>query len=120
MDNEEVYRNLAGYMLKLIGYDADFARDGEEVLKKYVIALETRPYDLVIIDLTVPGGKGGISTMGKLLDIDENVKAIVSSGYSDAPVMADFMQYGFKGVIAKPYEISELSRIVSKVLKERE
>ncbi|MFP4458948.1 MAG: ATP-binding protein [Candidatus Zixiibacteriota bacterium] len=117
MDNEEIYRNVAGYMLSIIGYDADFANDGDEALDKYIEALETRPYDLIIIDLTVPGGEGGISTIARLRNVDPDVRAVVSSGYSDDPVMADFMQYGFKGVISKPYEISELSRVVTRIIK---
>ena len=77
-----------------------------------------RPFDVVIIDLTIPGGMGGRETMQKLLEIDPYVKAIVSSGYSDDAVMSNYMNYNFKGVIAKPYRIEELSRTVRSVLAE--
>jgi len=70
----------------------------------------------VILDLTIPGGMGGKETMAGLLEIDPQVTAIVSSGYSDDPIMADFSKYSFSGVIAKPYRISELSRILNKVI----
>jgi two-component system cell cycle sensor histidine kinase/response regulator CckA len=70
----------------------------------------------VILDLTVPGGMGGKTAMEKLRQIDPQVNAIVSSGYSDDPVMAEFARYGFSGVIAKPYRISELSKVLHKVL----
>ena len=70
----------------------------------------------VILDLTVPGGMGGKETMARLLEIDPQVKAVVSSGYSDDPIMADFQKYGFSGVIAKPYRISELGKILHEVV----
>jgi len=69
----------------------------------------------VILDLTVPGGMGGKEALARLLEIDPQVKAIVSSGYSDDPIMADFQKYGFSGVIAKPYKISELGKILHEV-----
>ena len=72
--------------------------------------------DRVILDLTVPGAMGGKETMARLLEIDSRVKAVVSSGYSDDPIMADFQKYGFSGVIAKPYKISELGKILQEVV----
>ncbi|MBU4231041.1 MAG: response regulator, partial [Proteobacteria bacterium] len=73
----------------------------------------------VILHLTVPGGMGGKETLARLLEIDPLVKAVVSSGYSDDPVMADFQKYGFSGVIAKPYRISELGKILHQVIMEK-
>jgi DNA-binding NarL/FixJ family response regulator len=70
----------------------------------------------VILDLTVPGAMGGKDTLARLLEIDPQVKAIVSSGYSDDPIMADFLKYGFRGVLAKPYQVSELSKILHDVI----
>ena len=70
----------------------------------------------MILDLTVPGGIGGKKTLARLLEIDPQVKAIVSSGYSDDPIMADFQKYGFSAVIAKPYRISELGKILREVV----
>jgi len=75
-----------------------------------------RPFDVVIMDLTVPGGMGGQEAVKLLLEIDPEVRAIVSSGYSTDPVMADFTRYGFSGVVAKPYRASELIEEVQRVL----
>ncbi len=71
---------------------------------------------MAILDLTIPGGMGGEVTIGKLLDIDPGVKAIVSSGYIDDPVMADYSEYGFSGMVAKPYTLDELRKSVQDVI----
>ena len=116
MDDEEAVRQVAGLMLSSIGYEVEFARDGVEAIEFYKKAMESgKPFDVAIIDLTVPGGMGGKEAVKKLLEIDPNIKTIVSSGYSNDPIMSEFKQYGFKGVIAKPYLIEELSEIVSRV-----
>lgn len=116
MDDEDAVREVAGLMLKNIGYEVEFAGDGVEAIEFYKKARESgKPFDVAIIDLTVPGGMGGKEAVKKLLEIDPNVKTIVSSGYSNDPIMSEFKQYGFKGVIAKPYLIEELSEIVSRV-----
>jgi len=117
MDDEAMIREVAGEMLNLIGYDVEFARDGEEALKCYQAALaDKKPFDVAIVDLTVPGGMGGKETIKKLLEIDPAVKAIVSSGYSNDPIMADFRQFGFSGVVVKPYRIAELHEAMNRVL----
>jgi len=110
MDDEEIVREVAGQMLSYIGYEAEFARDGAEAIELYVDAKESgRPYAVVIMDLTVPGGMGGKEAIRRLRVIDPDVQAIVSSGYSNDPVMANFEEYGFNGVVAKPFRIQELS-----------
>lgn len=73
------------------------------------------PFLAVIMDLTIPGGMGGKETIKELLKIDPFVKAIVSSGYSNDTITANFMEYGFKGVLAKPYKMQDMSKIISKV-----
>jgi len=73
----------------------------------------------MILDLTVPGEMGGKETIKKLREIDPQVTAIVSSGYSDDPIMADFQKYGFSGVITKPYKVTELSKILQEVINKR-
>ena len=117
MDDEEMVREVLGGMLTKLGYGAAFARDGGEAIEMFVQAQGVgQAFAAVIFDLTVPGGMGGKETMARLLEIDPRARAIVSSGYSDDRVMAEFAKYGFKGVIVKPYGLSELSRVLNKVL----
>jgi PAS domain S-box-containing protein len=106
MDDEEMIRFVASEIVRQIGYDIDLARNGEEALEMYKNAMDSgHPYDAVILDLTIPDGMGGQDTIRHLIEIDPEIKAIVSSGYSNDPVMANFRDYGFREVIAKPYKI---------------
>ncbi|MBF0557223.1 MAG: PAS domain S-box protein [Nitrospirae bacterium] len=119
MDDESMVRDIAGDMLSTLGYEVDLAADGEEAIKKYREALEAnKRYDIVIMDLTIPGGTGGKETMKKLLAIDPDVKAVVSSGYSNDPVMSQYQEYGFSAVITKPYTVESFSRTIHNVLNE--
>jgi len=118
MDDEALIRDVTGQMLEIIGYVPAYACDGDEAIMLYKNALQAGcPFDAVIMDLTIPNGKGGKETIRKLREIDPNVKAIVSSGYSNDPVMANYQAYGFQAVITKPYKIKELSEILRKVLR---
>jgi CheY-like chemotaxis protein len=74
------------------------------------------PFDAVIMDLTVPGGMGGREAMERLLEIDPTVTAIVSSGYSNDPVMANYREYGFQAVLTKPYQLHDLEQVVRRVV----
>jgi len=117
MDDEDIVRDVSGEMLGMLGCKAVFASDGEQALELYRKALKQgRPFDAVILDLTIPGGMGGVETVKRLLDIDPDVKAIVSSGYSKDPIMSEFRKYGFSGVIAKPYRVMDFSKAVKAVL----
>jgi CheY-like chemotaxis protein len=117
MDDEEFIRDTAGEMLTALGYSVDFAEDGAEAIDRYINEKEAgSSYDLIIMDLTIPGGMGGLEAVQKLLEIDPGAKALVSSGYANVPIMSDFKTYGFKGVIAKPYSIEELSEAVQNVM----
>jgi two-component system cell cycle sensor histidine kinase/response regulator CckA len=117
MDDEEAIREVIGQMLTTIGYDVDFTSNGTEAIEKYMEAKrKNRSFDLVIMDMTIRGGMGGKNTIKELLQIDPEVKAIVASGYSKDPVMAYFREYGFKGVIKKPFSIAELSNIIHEVI----
>ncbi len=119
MDDEVIVRDVAGQMLRLVGYEVEFAADGSEMLELYKKARESgEPYDAVIMDLTVPGGMGGKDAVGKLIEICPEVKAIVSSGYSNDPIMSDYRKYGFCGVVAKPYKLQQLSRALYETLFE--
>ncbi len=119
MDDEEIIRDAASEVLHYLGYAVVTARDGEEALHKYKKAQERgEPFDVVIMDLTVPGGMGGKEAVLKLKEIDPSAKVVVSSGYSTDPIMADFREYGFAGVVTKPYSVEELGSTLQKVLEE--
>jgi len=112
MDDEEIVLSVLEEMLKALGHKVKTARNGEEAIDLY----KRERFDLVILDLTVPAGMGGKETMERLLEIDPNVKAIVSSGYSNDPIMSEYEKHGFKAVIAKPYGIEELKEAIDKAL----
>jgi signal transduction histidine kinase/ActR/RegA family two-component response regulator len=117
MDDEEMIRDLSVSMLTKLGYEVEVVKDGVEAVESYRKAKESgHPFDVVIMDLTIPGSMGGKEAIKKLLEADSNIKAIVSSGYSNDPIMADYRGYGFSGVIAKPYRIEEISDILNKVM----
>ncbi|HAK59834.1 MAG TPA: response regulator [Nitrospiraceae bacterium] len=117
MDDEEAVSEITGQMLARLGYDVEIAQDGAEAIERYVAAgKQQKPFDVVIMDLTIPGGMGGKEAIRKLREIDPGVRAIVSSGYSNDPVMADYGHYGFTAVAAKPYKIHDLSRIIHDII----
>lgn len=113
MDDEEIVKDVSGEMLKLLGYKVEFANDGKEAIELYKKAMDSgRPFTGVIMDLTIPGGMGGREALKSILEINPKAKVIVSSGYSSDPIMGDFKNFGFCGVISKPYRVSEFGRIV--------
>ena len=117
MDDEAMVREVLGMMLLALGYEAEFAKDGVEAIELFSQAQGSADsFAAVILDLTVPGCMGGKEAMERLLQIDPQVKGIVSSGYFDDPIMANFQKYGFAGVIAKPYRVAELGKVLNKVL----
>ncbi len=119
MDDQETILKLLTRMLEKIGLEVTTARTGEEAIILYQQALASgHKYDLVILDLTVPDGMGGQECMRNLLEIDPSVKAVVSSGYSDDPVMARAEQYGFIDRLAKPYTIGDAWALITRVLPE--
>jgi PAS domain S-box-containing protein len=118
MDDEASLRRTVGRMLEKLGYESEFAKDGAGAIEMVKQAKEAgKSYDAVILDLIVPGGMGGKECITKLLEIDPGVKAIVSSGYSEDPVLADFQDYGFKGMMPKPFKIQALSKVLHDLLK---
>ncbi len=115
MDDETYIIEVLVKMLKHQGYNVDSAKNGEEAIQLYTEKfMHDNPYDHVILDLTVYGGLGGKETIKALKEIDPNVKAIVSSGYSDNPVMANYKEYGFTGVLTKPYAIEDVIKVLAK------
>ncbi|MEW6378657.1 MAG: PAS domain S-box protein [bacterium] len=121
MDDQKLVRDMVGRMLTGLGYEVVLAKEGDEAVELYKRARETgRAFAAVILDLTIPGGMGGEEVIQRLHEIDPGVKAIVSSGYADDPVMAEYQEHGFRGVVAKPYEIKELSETLSRIIQEGE
>ena len=114
MDDEEIITKMLKNMLSLAGYEVVASADGKEALAKYTQAMQARdPFDIVIMDLTIPGGMGGKDAIKKLLEIDPNATVIVSSGYATDPIMSEYKKHGFKAVITKPYSVKQLRETLS-------
>jgi CheY-like chemotaxis protein len=121
MDDDPGVRQVAGKILTHLGYEVDCAVDGAEAIDKYQAARKAgQPFDLVIMDLTIPGGMGGQEAIQNLLKIEPKTRAIVSSGYADDPIMTHYQEHGFAGVIKKPYKVSTFSHILHEVLGREE
>ncbi len=119
MDDEEIIRSLASRILSSLGYEVECVEDGNAALESYRQALSAgNAFDAVILDLTIPGGLGGEATLKALKEIDPNVRALVSSGYSDSAIVAGYKQTGFAGVIPKPYDVKALGDAVLEVTAE--
>ena len=120
MDDEEDVRVTVKEMLTHLGYEVQTAVDGRQALDMYTKAqADNNPFGAVILDLTVPGGLGGRETMEKLHKMDPSVKAIVSSGYANDPIMANYQQYGFAGVVPKPYKIEDVSKALQGLMQSK-
>ncbi len=117
MDDEEIIREVGSEMLQSLGLEVVTAKDGDEAIQLYRQGMEDRKkYNVVVLDLTVPGGKGGKETINELKKIDPEIKAIVSSGYSNDPILAEFDKYGFSGYVSKPYRIEEMANSIRKII----
>ncbi len=117
MDDDKIMRLIAVFLLNQLGYEAEVAANGEEAVELFrKQRQEARPFDAVILDIRVGDGMGGGETMQQLLRIDPEVKAVVSSGSHSDPLMTDFMQYGFRNILPKPYGVTDLERVLSGVL----
>lgn len=120
MDDEEAIRNLATRILSQKNCLVTTTSNGEEALAAYEAAQANgQPFDVVILDITIRGGMGGKDTIQRLREIDPSVKAIVSSGYSNDPVMSNYRRYGFRGIVPKPYQADDLIRAVSEIAQSR-
>ena len=117
MDDEEHILNITLKMLERFGYSVSLTINGEEAIEAYARAIEKKhPFDLVIMDLTIPGGMGGKDASRKILKMDPYASIIVTSGDANDPIMSDYATYGLKGTIPKPYRIAELKMVVEHLL----
>ena len=119
MDDEEVIQKLVKEMLRQMGFSSESASDGKEAIELYKNAMKSGElFDIVLMDLTIPGGMGGKETVCEILALNPEAKVIVSSGYASDSAMASYSNYGFKGIIGKPYTMSNLEKVIKKVLVE--
>jgi len=113
MDDEEIVRMVSGELIRSLGHEVDFAEHGDAAVVKFREARTAgHPFDVVILDLTIRGGMGGLETFQKLKEIDPEVKAVVSSGYSDDAIVANYRKHGFRAFLKKPYDLAELRSIL--------
>ncbi len=118
MDDEPAVREVVARMLEQLGHAVECAAEGEEALALYRRAREEcRPFDAVILDLTIPGGMGGAEALRRLRELDPAVQAIVSSGYSTDPVLAEYRRHGFREVLVKPFRLQELVRAIAGITR---
>lgn len=116
MDDEEMIRATSQNILEIMGHEVFVAPEGESAFTLYEQAYnEGRPFDLLIIDLTIPGGLGGKELITKLIQFDPNVRAIVSSGYAEDPVMSNYQDYGFVQALPKPYTLERMQAVLDEV-----
>ncbi|MRR07038.1 MAG: PAS domain S-box protein [Deltaproteobacteria bacterium] len=115
MDDEDIVIVVGSEMLTELGYDVAVARDGAAAVELFAEARGAgKPFAGVVLDLTIPGGMGGKEAIGRIRQLDPTVWVVVSSGYSNDPVMAEFMDYGFNAVVSKPYKVEELGRALQR------
>lgn len=117
MDDDQTIREVFEVVLNEFNFECLFASNGEEALAIYKRCMTARPIHVVILDLTIVGGMGGKETIKELLALDPDVKAIVCSGYSNDTIMANYLEYGFKAVLAKPYNFEELNHIIIDLIR---
>ncbi|MDM8517446.1 ATP-binding protein [Desulfobacterales bacterium HSG16] len=121
MDDEKMIRRMIGHMLKSMGHDYDSVENGEQAIELYEKAMQSdQPYDIVILDLTIREGMGGLKSIEKLIEIDPEVNGVVSSGYAEDPAVTHYKRYGFSGVLPKPASKSQLIQLLETALAKKE
>lgn len=118
MDDEQIILDVTLEVLKFLGYSVMFAREGAAAIEIYKTEKAAGvPFDLVILDLSVPDGMGGKEAIGLLKAFDPDVKAVISTGFSNDPVVLDFASYGFSGKLTKPYKINDLKTVLEQLIR---
>jgi CheY-like chemotaxis protein len=118
MDDEQIILDVTGEILTFLKYDVMSAKDGQAAIDLYKKEKAAgSPFDIVILDLSVPNGLGGKETIELLRNVDPEVKAVVSSGYTNDPVVRNFSHYGFREKLTKPYNIQEMRNLLEKIIK---
>ena len=118
MDDEQIILDVTHEVLKFLNYDVMSAKDGLTAIDLYKKEKAAgAPFDIVILDLSVPNGLGGKETIEHLRNFDPAVKAVISSGYTNDPVVQDFSRYGFSERLTKPYNIMEMKNLLENVIK---
>lgn len=116
MDDEDMVGDIACQMLDYLGFDAVHVVDGQAAIKEFLVQKEKgTPFNAVIMDLTIPGGMGGKEAVHEILAIDSNAQVFVSSGYSTDPAMVNFRDFGFTGVIVKPFDLAAIQKILDQL-----
>ncbi len=120
MDDEEGIRTVLSLLLQRNGFEVVTAKNGQDAFTLYRKALgEKRPFNVAILDLTVPEGMGGKETIQALREIDPEVKAIVSSGHCNDPVLAECRKFGFSGFVPKPFPFADLYSLIIRLMEEK-
>lgn len=120
MDDEQVILDVTDEVLRFLGYEVMFARDGTAAIDLYQQEqLRGSPFDLVILDLSVPDGMGGKETFEKLHALDPKAKVVISSGFTNDPLLTDYSSYGLAGVLAKPYRITEIKALLENMIQKK-
>jgi DNA-binding NtrC family response regulator len=120
MDDEESIRRISSKVLNRLGLESVAVADGSSALKEFSAAKESgKPFSLLVFDLTVPEGLGGLATIEAIRKTDARTPAIVCSGYSSDPVMANFEKFGFQAAVAKPYDVARFTETVKNLLAGR-
>jgi len=117
MDDEQVILDVTNEVLRFLGYDVMFAKDGEAAIELYrQEQARGSPFDLVILDLSVPEGVGGKEAFERLHAIDPQAKVVISSGFTNDPMLTNYASYGLDGVLAKPYRITEIKALLENMI----
>jgi CheY-like chemotaxis protein len=117
MDDEQIILDVTQEVLKFLGYEVMYAREGQAAIDLYKRESSAGiPFDAVILDLSVPDGMGGKEAIGLLKEFDPEIKAVVSTGFSNDPAVLDFAHYGFSGKLTKPYKINDLKMVLEQLI----